>query len=207
MIHAKNRGSLEVICGSMFSGKTEELIRRLRRAQYAQRTLMSFKHSLDQRHEIEYVTSHSGARLTAIPTDNPQTIETLVTTGTQVVGIDEVQFFHPSIVDVIMQLVEDGKNVIVAGLDLDFRGLPFGCMPQILTLADSVTKLKAICVRCGNDAHFSQRLINGAPASFDDPIIMIGAQECYEARCRACFSIDKRTSFVPAKETTSSMQF
>lgn len=207
MTNAKNRGSLDVVCGSMFSGKTEELIRRLRRAQYAQRSIMSFKHSLDQRHEIEYVTSHSGARLTAIPTDSPQTIQTLTTTSTQVVGIDEVQFFPASIIDVIMQLVDEGKQVIVAGLDLDFRGMPFGCMPQILTLADSVTKLKAICVRCGCDAHFSQRLINGVPAAFDDPVIMVGAQECYEARCRTCFSIDKRTSFVPAKEMETSVQF
>lgn len=196
MIYTKSRGALEVVCGSMFSGKTEELIRQLRRTQYAQRTVMSFKHSLDQRHETEYVTSHNGTRLTAIPTDNPHTIASIVTTSTQVVGIDEVQFFSPEIVDVVMQLVDDGKKVIVAGLDLDFRGLPFGCMPTLLALADSVTKLKAICMRCGADAHFSQRLINGKPALFDDPIIMVGAQECYEARCRNCFVIDKRC-FVP----------
>ena len=191
----KRTGSLEIICGSMFSGKTEELIRRIRRAQYAQQSVMSFKHSLDQRHEIEQVSSHSGIRLTAIPTDNPQTIANFVTTGTQVVGIDEIQFLSNDIVDVVVDLIAQGKKVIAGGLDLDFRGIPFSCMPTLMALADSVTKLKAICMRCGQDAHFSQRLINGQPALFDDPIILIGAQECYEARCRSCFVIDKQMPF------------
>ena len=192
--HAK-KGSLEVICGSMFSGKTEELIRRLRRAQYAQKDIMSFKHSLDKRKEIEYVSSHDGNKLSAIATDNVGLIRQLVTNKTEVVGIDEVQFFSAEIVDLIMDFVHKGKRVVVSGLDLDFRGIPFSCMPTLLAIADNVTKLKAICMQCGKEAQHSQRLVNHKPAKFDDPIIMIGAEECYEARCRDCYEIDKQTNY------------
>jgi len=184
------KGSLDVICGSMFSGKTEELIRRLRLAQYARKTVSVFKHSLDKRRTLEYVSSHNGNTLSAIATDDPLLIRQFVADTTHIVGIDEVQFFSPEIVDVIQELVNEGKHVVVSALDLDFRGVPFGCVPLLLAIADSVTKLKAICMRCGKDAHFSQRIINNQPAKFDDPIIMIGAQECYEARCRDCFEID-----------------
>jgi len=189
------KGSLEVICGSMFSGKTEELIRRLRRAQYARKNIVSFKHSLDKRREIEYVASHDGSKLAAIATDNSEIIRQFVTPSTDIVGIDEVQFFSAEIVDLILELVNKGKTVIVAGLDLDFRGVPFSCMPTLLALADSVTKLKAICMRCGKEAQHSQRLINHKPANFNDPIVLIGAQECYEARCRECFEIDRYTNY------------
>lgn len=189
------KGSLEVICGSMFSGKTEELIRRLRRAQYARKAVISFKHSLDNRREIEYVSSHDGNKLTAIATDNPEIIRQFVTTNSDVIGIDEVQFFGAEIVDLINSFVSEGKRVIVSGLDLDFRGIPFSCMPTLMALADNVTKLKAICMRCGKEAHHSQRLVNHQPAKFDDPIVMIGAQECYEARCRECFEIDRQTNY------------
>ena len=192
--HTK-KGSLDVICGSMFSGKTEELIRRLRRAQYAQKDIMSFKHSLDKRKEIEYVSSHDGNKLSAIATDNVGLIRQLVTHKTEVVGIDEVQFFSAEIVDLIMDFVHKGKRVIVSGLDLDFRGIPFSCIPTLLAIADSITKLKAICMRCGKEAQHSQRLVNHKPAKFDDPIIMIGAEECYEARCRDCYEIDRRTNY------------
>jgi len=191
----RKKGFLEVICGSMFSGKTEELIRRLRRAQYARQTILSFKHSLDNRKEIEYVASHDGNKLLAIATENVALIKQYINTNTDIVGIDEVQFFSAEIVDLIQELVNQGKRVIVAGLDLDFRGIPFSCMPTLLALADEVTKLKAICMQCGAEAHYTQRLVNHKPAKFDDPIIVVGAEECYEARCRQCFKIDRQTNY------------
>jgi len=188
------RGSLDVICGSMFSGKTEELIRRLRLAHYAKKNVLTFKHSLDKRRTLEHISSHNGNNLSAVATDDSNLIRQFIAPSTHVVGIDEVQFFAPEIVDVIQDLVNEGKHVIVTALDLDFRGVPFGCVPLLLALADTVTKLRAICMRCGQEAHFSQRIINNQPAKFDDPIIMIGASECYEARCRTCFEIDKQLS-------------
>ncbi len=190
----QKKGSLDIICGSMFSGKTEELIRRLRLAQYARKSVLVFKHSLDKRRTLEYVSSHNGSTLSAVATDDPQLINQFVAANTQVVGIDEVQFFSADIIDVIQELVNDGRHVVASALDLDFRGIPFGCVPLLMALADSVTKLQAICMRCGKPAHFSQRIINNQPAKFDDPIIMIGAQECYEARCRDCFEIDRYAS-------------
>lgn len=185
-------GSLEVICGSMFSGKSEELIRRLRRAQIANLTTLVFKHSLDTRATIEYIHSHSGDKLKAVALENALEIADYNFDELQVVGIDEVQFFGQGIVEVVLQLVDSGKRVIVAGLDLDFRGVPFGCMPTLLAMADKVTKLNAVCLVCSRDAHFTQRLINGKPADFDDPLILVGAQECYQARCRMCFKINKK---------------
>lgn len=195
MTTTQKKGSLDVICGSMFSGKTEELIRRLRLAQYAKKNVLIFKHSLDKRQTLEFIASHNGSKLSAVPTDDPKLITQFATEAVTVVGIDEVQFFSPTIVDVIQNLVNDGKHVIVSGLDLDFRGIPFTFMPVLLTLADTITKLRAICMHCGKEAHFSQRIVNNQPAKFDDPIIMIGAQECYEARCRDCFEIDRHISF------------
>jgi thymidine kinase len=189
------KGSLEVVCGSMFSGKTEELIRRMRRAQYARKSVITFKHKLDDRRELAYVDSHDGVRFTAVATDSPAIIRQFVTSSFEVVGIDEVQFFNADIVDLIVDLVEEGKRVIVAGLDLDFRGVPFSCMPMLMALADKVIKLKAICMCCGKDAHFSQRLVDHQPAKFNDPIVMVGAQECYEARCRDCFVIDRQAEY------------
>lgn len=187
----ENKGSLEIVCGSMFSGKSEELIRRIRRAQFAQHKILVFKHSLDTRSTIEYVVSHNGAKLKAIAADNASLIGTLVTDDVDVIGIDEIQFFNDEIINIVCNLVEQGKRVIAAGLDLDFRGVPFGCMPTLMAIADSVTKLKAICMLCGKDAQYSQRLVNNAPAGYDDPIILVGAQESYQARCRDCHSIDK----------------
>lgn len=185
------KGKLEVVCGSMFSGKSEELIRRLRRAELAQLKTSVFKHKLDDRMTIEHIHAHSGERLKAIALDNPQDMHLFVTDEVQVVGIDEVQFFPTNIINIILQFVEAGKRVIVAGLDLDFRGMPFGCMPTLMAIADCVTKLNAVCMKCGEDAHYTQRLINGKAARFDDPIIMTGAQEYYQARCRSCYIIDK----------------
>ncbi|MGE0009988.1 MAG: thymidine kinase [Candidatus Babeliales bacterium] len=185
------KGSLEIICGSMFSGKSEELIRRLKRAELAKQNVLVFKHSLDNRSTIEYVVSHCGSKLKAIPLEKPQDILELTTSNVTVVGIDEVQFFDMSIIQVICDLVNRGKRVLVAGLDLDFRGKPFGCIPTLMAIADNVTKLQAICIHCGKNAHFTQRLVNGKPARHDDPLIVIGAEEQYQARCRSCHQIDE----------------
>lgn len=189
-------GQLEVICGPMFSGKSEELMRRIRRAKIARQKVITFKHRLDDRHAIEYIVSHDGNRVEALPLDNVQRIlEIAQSDYISVIGIDEAQFFSKDIIPIICALVQNGKRVIVAGLDLDFRGAPFGCIPLLLAIADTITKLKAICTECGDDAHYTQRLVNGTPAQYDDPIIMIGAQESYQARCRGCYSIDKMHTF------------
>lgn len=185
-------GRLEVICGSMFSGKSEELIRRIRRANYAKQQTQVFKPTIDNRKTIDHVHAHSGDKLTAYPASSSHELEQMVLDSTMIVGIDEVQFFDTNIVLVIDRLVYAGKRVIVAGLDLDFRGIPFGCMPTLLALADDVTKLKAVCMKSGKDAHVSQRLINGRPAKSTDPIILVGAEESYEARSRACHEIDSK---------------
>lgn len=188
------KGKLEVICGSMFSGKTEELIRRLRRAELAQLKLCAFKHRLDDRMTIEYIYAHSGDKFKAIALDNPGDISLFLTDDISIIAIDEIQFFPKEILPIIFSLVDAGKKVIAAGLDLDFRGMPFGCMPILMAVADSVTKLNAVCMECGSDAHFTQRLINGKAAKYNDPVIMIGAQECYQARCRDCYIIDQSAS-------------
>jgi thymidine kinase len=185
------RGSLEVICGSMFSGKSEELIRCLRRAEFAKQRVMVFKHSLDDRKTINHVISHNNTKIEAIATRDPELILHHVDSTVDVVGIDEVQFFDSNIINIVLKLIDTGKKVFVAGLDLDFRGIPFGPMPTLMALSDKTTKLQAICMTCGNDAHFSQRIVNGAPAKFNDPIILPGAEECYQARCRGCFKIDR----------------
>jgi thymidine kinase len=181
------QGKLEVICGSMFSGKSEELIRRIRRAEFAQVTTQVFKPSLDNRTATDHVNAHSGDKLPAISVDHPEELRTFVLETTQIIGIDEVQFFSYGIVPVVNELIQKGKRVVVAGLDLDFCGTPFGCMPALLALADEVVKLKAVCMCCGKDAQYSQRLVNGTPAKYSDPLIMIGARESYEARCRSCY--------------------
>ena len=191
MIKRSIKGRLEVISGSMFSGKTEELIRRVRRAELANQKISVFKHRVDDRMSIDFVNTHSGDKLKAIAVENPDDIKLFVNEETQIVAIDEVQFFAPDIVRIILELVEEGKKVIAAGLDLDFRGVPFGAIPPLLAVADRITKLYAVCMSCGNDAHYSQRLIDGHAAKFDDPIVMIGAQDVYQARCRDCFIIDK----------------
>lgn len=186
------KGTLEVICGSMFCGKTEELIRRLRRAEFAKKNVLVFKHCFDTRKMVDHVVSHNGTHLKAMPIEQHEEMLSLITANVDVIGIDEVQFFPKSVVSTIAAMLEQGKRVVVAGLDLDFRGIPFGPMPMLMAIADSVTKLKAICICCGKEAQFTQRLVNGKPAKFDDPIILIGAEECYQARCRECYSIDKQ---------------
>lgn len=182
MIHRS--GLIEVICGSMFCGKTEELIRRVRRAMIAKQKVQVFKPLIDDRFAIERVTSHSGQNLDAHPISSPTEIDSLLLHDTTVVAIDEVQFFDSSIVGVVDALAERGLRVILAGLDMDFRGECFGSMPELLCRAEEVTKLHAICVVCGEQASRTQRLVNGRPARYDDPIILVGAQEVYEARCR-----------------------
>lgn len=190
-----SKGILEVICGSMFSGKTEELMRRLRRAEFAKQQVLTIKHHIDDRASFTCIHSHSGQAREAVALENSSTslqkILELARNEITVVGIDEIQFFPKEIIPIVCELVQHGKRVIAAGLDLDFRGEPFGVLPTLLAIADNVTKLKAICVLCGQDAYHSQRLINGMPARYDDPTILVGAKECYEARCRNCFSIDR----------------
>lgn len=186
-------GWVEVICGSMFSGKTEELIRRVRRAQIARQKVQVFKPSLDDRYTLEKVTSHNGMDLDASIVAEAMEILDLVEPDTAVVAIDEVQFFDWTIAEVCNTLAENGKRVIVTGLDMDFRGEPFGPMPLLMAEAERVDKLSAICVVCGAPASRTQRLIDGQPASYDDPVIMVGASEVYEARCRHCHQVQQRT--------------
>jgi thymidine kinase len=186
-------GWVEVICGSMFSGKTEELIRRVRRAQIARQKVQVFKPSLDDRYVLEKVTSHNGMGLDAILITEAREILDLVEPDTAVVAIDEVQFFDWTIAEVCNTLAEGGKRVIVTGLDMDFRCEPFGPMPLLMAEAERVDKFSAICVVCGAPASRTQRLIDGQPASYDDPVIMVGASEVYEARCRHCHQIKRRT--------------
>ena len=194
--NAPKKGSLEIICGPMFSGKSEELIRRLRRAKIAKQRVTVFKPKLDTRRRLDKVTSHNGNHIEATPVDEVDHIlMQVIDAQIQVVGIDEVQFFPHAIIPIICQLIDAGKRVLVAGLDLDFRSIPFGPIPILLAIADQITKLQAICTLCGNDAHHTQRLVNHQPAQFDDPIIQVGAQEAYQARCRDCYVIDKRPSF------------
>lgn len=186
-------GWIEVICGVMFSGKSEELIRRVRRAIIARKKVQVFKSHLDERYSGIYrISSHDGRSVEAVPVDTPAQIGHLVRTDTQVVAIDEAQFLDNTIVDLATSLANRGMRVILAGTDSDFRGEPFGPMPQLLAVAEMVDKLHAICVICGNPASRNQRLIGGQPARYDSPTIMVGSTESYEARCRACHSIPRR---------------
>jgi len=177
-------GSIEVVCGSMFSGKTDELIRRLVRATIAKQKVQVFKPAIDVRYAVEKVTSHAGADFDAIPVEKSSEILTKIDKDTTVIGVDEAQFFDPEIVDVCQQLAERGVRVLVAGLDMDFRGEPFGPMPILMSRAEHVDKLHAICMVCGDEASRTQRLVNGKPARYDDPVVIVGASELYEARCR-----------------------
>lgn len=182
MIH--HSGHVEVVCGSMFCGKTEELIRRVRRAVIAKQTVQVFKPDIDVRYELASIVTHTGQKIDAQPVRTAADILTLLDPETTVVAIDEVQFLDSAVVGIVEQLANRGLRIIVAGLDLDFRAEPFGPMPALLAIAEEVTKLRAICVVCGEHACRSQRLVNGLPARYDDPIILVGAKESYEARCR-----------------------
>lgn len=177
-------GRVEVICGSMFSGKTEELIRRVRRAMIARQQVQVFKPAIDTRYSIQRVTSHNGQDFEAHLASTAHEILDRIKPDTTVAAIDEAQFFDAEIEQVVETLAARGVRVIIAGLDMDFRGEPFGSMPMLLCRADDVQKLHAICMVCGEDASRTQRLVNGEPARYDDPIILVGASEAYEARCR-----------------------
>lgn len=180
-----NVGSIEVICGSMFCGKTEELIRKLVRAKIAKLKVRAYKPLIDDRfNDKDELTSHSGASFLAKRVNGSLEIEDDIGVDTQVVGIDEAQFFDKGIVPLIKKLRKMGIRVIVSGLDMDFKGEPFGPMPAILALAESVEKLKAICHKCDKEnASFTQRLVDGKAANYTDPIVVVGASEMYEARC------------------------
>jgi thymidine kinase len=177
-------GSLTVITGSMFSGKTEELIRRLRRSLYARRSVQVFKHALETRSDLTEIRSHNGIPHEAGAVSTSEELLESIKPETDVVAVEEAQFFDEGIVDACRSLADSGYQVIVAGLDMDFRGRPFGPMPDLLAEADEVVKLRAICAICGRDASRSQRLIDGKPAPASAPTILVGAQETYEARCR-----------------------
>ncbi len=182
-------GWIEVICGSMFSGKTEELIRRVRRAQIARQKVQVFKPAIDARYSGWEVASHNGMQLEAVPVADTVQLRALIEPDTTVVAIDEGQFFDGDLVDLCEALANRRVRVIVAGLDMDFRGEPFGPMPVLMARAERVDKLQAICVVCGGPASRTQRLIDGQPAAYDDPVILVGASEVYEARCRGCHEV------------------
>ena len=180
-----------MVCGSMFAGKSEELIRLARRALYAKRHVQVFKPSIDRRYDDTMVVSHMGVRHEAIPVKNVAELAAQLHPDVDTVLIEETQFFDESIIDLVVRLADQGREVICAGLDQDFRRKPFGPMPGLLAAADEVVKLRAICMVCGATASHTQRIINGKPAHKDDPIILIGATESYEARCRRCFKLRK----------------
>ncbi|ASZ05740.1 MULTISPECIES: thymidine kinase [Bacillus] len=180
----KQSGWLELICGSMFSGKSEELIRRVKRATYAKQEVKVFKPAIDNRYSEEAVVSHNGTSMTSHVISSSAEIWDHISESTDVIAVDEVQFFGESIIGDLSLLADKGYRVIAAGLDMDFRGEPFGVVPNLMAVAESVTKLQAVCSVCGSPASRTQRLIDGKPASYDDPVILVGASESYEARCR-----------------------
>lgn len=180
----QTKGHIELICGSMFSGKSEELIRRVKRAQIARQKVQVFTHAIDTRYGAAKVASHSGADLDAHPIQRASQIIEQLLHDVDVVAVDEAQFFDWEIADVVNVLAQRGIRVIVAGLDTDFRGEPFGPMPVLMAQAEKVEKLNAICMVCGGEASRTQRLVDGRPAAFDDPVVVVGANEMYEARCR-----------------------
>ena len=188
-----------MICGSMFSGKTEELLRRVRRSEIARRRIQVFKPQIDNRYGRERLASHNGmSRGDVVVLEDTASLLSRIKSGTEVVAIDEVQFFDIAVADICQALADRGVQVIAAGLDQDFRGEPFGPIPPLMALAERVDKLHAICVRCGAPATRTQRLIDGKPARYDDPIILVGGSESYEARCRSCHE-------VPAKPNAKAM--
>ncbi|MFC7391874.1 thymidine kinase [Scopulibacillus cellulosilyticus] len=194
-------GWIECICGSMFSGKSEELIRRVRRASFGKLKIQVFKPAIDNRYAEEAVVSHTGNSVTAIPASTSQEILSKIESDTQVVAIDEVQFFDEGIVDAAQRLADNSVRVIVAGLDLDFKGEPFGSVPALMAVSETVTKLNAICMVCGSPASRTQRLINHQPASYYDPVILVGASESYEARCRHCHEVPGKPGIKSEKVT------
>jgi thymidine kinase len=198
----KQSGWLEVICGSMFSGKSEELIRRVRRAQFAKQQVKVFKPAIDNRYSDEEVVSHNGTAMISHAVASSSDLFKYITPETDVIAVDEVQFFDEDIVDVVTTLANQGYRVIAAGLDQDFRGEPFSTVPALMAVAELVTKLQAVCSVCGSPASRTQRLINGKPASYNDPIILVGASESYEPRCRHHHEVPEK----PAKAIRSEQE-
>jgi thymidine kinase len=193
MYHGAQDGWIEVISGVMFSGKSEELLRRVRRALIAKKRVQVFKSHLDERYgSVFNVTSHDGHCAQAIPVSTSLQIAEAVQEGTQVVAIDEAQFLDAGIVRVANALANTGIRIILAGTDMDFRGEPFGPIPDLLAVAEKIDKLHAICVRCGDLATRNQRLIDGHPAPAEGPTIQVGGAESYEARCRRCHEVPAR---------------
>ena len=201
MYNQYREGWIEVICGCMFAGKTEELIRRINVLSYARKNILVFKPKIDDR--------YAGSKVPCIVISEAKEILNHVNYDTDVVAIDEVQFFDEDVVDICEYLADSGLRVMVAGLDKDFRGEPFGVLPDLLTRAEFVTKLTAVCAKCGAPATRTQRIINGKPASFNDPIVLVGAKEAYEPRCRHCHEIvekpikfenQKKIQFRPRKK-------
>lgn len=195
MYQELQKGWLEVITGPMFAGKSEELIRRVKTLSYTKMKIIAFKPAIDDRYDKTAIASHDGAKYEAYAIKNAQSILELVKEDTQVVAIDEIQFFDMSIVKICEELADRGIRVIAAGLDLDFKGEPFGPMPELLARAEFVTKLSAVCTVCGCAATRTQRLIDGKPADFNDPIIKVGAKENYEAHCRKHHIVPNKPKF------------
>jgi thymidine kinase len=183
---ARPHGQLELICGPMFSGKSEELMRRLRRVGYARKHAILVKPAIDDRYSVDEVVSHEGQRMAARVVRVPDAILQLAADA-DVVGVDEGQFLDDSLIDVCEELIARGIRVVIAGLDMDYRQQPFGPMPRLLAMADEVAKLKAVCHSCGEGAMFTQRLVDGEPAPFSGETVVIGGLDSYEARCRSCF--------------------
>ena len=192
MVENRKFGWIECICGSMFSGKSEELLRRIKRGVIAKQKVLLFKPSIDNRYDENRVSTHNGNSYDSISIEKSSDILNFVKdTKYDIIGIDDIQFFDNDIVKIINKLADDGIRVIVAGLDMDFKAEPFHPMPEIMAISEMVTKLHAVCNKCGKEASRSQRLINGEPAKYDDPIVVIGASESYEARCRHCHEIKR----------------
>lgn len=194
MVLNQKEGWIEVITGPMFAGKTEELIRRIKRLEYAKKNIIVFKPVIDNRYAENEVVSHNNNRTKSVNIASVKEIFDHVTNDTDVVAVDEVQFLEPETVEILNYLADKGKRVIVSGLDTDFRGEPFSFMPKLIAIAEFVTKLTAVCVKCSAPATRTQRIVNGKPAKYMDPIVLIGASESYEARCRKCHKVYRKPS-------------
>lgn len=195
MYHQYRPGYLEVISGCMFAGKTEELIRRIKVLEFAKKKVLVFKPAIDNRYSNSKIVSHSGSSVESIVVSCAKEILDYINDDVDVIAIDEVQFFDRDVIGVCDKLARAGKRVMAAGLDTDFRAEPFGVMPELITTAEFVTKLTAVCTVCGAPATRTQRLVNQSPASYNDPIILVGAQESYEARCRHCHTVIDKPEF------------
>ncbi|WP_299426694.1 thymidine kinase [uncultured Meiothermus sp.] len=188
-----HQGWIEVVVGPMFSGKSDELIRRIKRALIARQRVLVFKPRIDDRYNLTDVSSHDGIRAEAIPVRDSTELRVRLTDPLpEVVAVDEAQFFDAGLIGVVLELADKGVRVICAGLDMDFRGEPFGIIPDLLTRAEYVEKLYAVCPVCGAPATRTQRFVNGKPARYDDPVILVGAREAYEPRCRKCHTVITR---------------